>query len=60
MGKHSVFAGAVMLLVGIIAFQSMRADAVPGVEQALTQTISPMQMMQNAGELPVERIDSPI
>jgi hypothetical protein len=60
MRKHSVFAGGIMLLVAAIAFQSMRADAVPGVEKALTQSISPMQMMQNAGDLPVERVDSPV
>jgi hypothetical protein len=56
MGKHSVFAGGVLLLVGVIAFQSMRAaDAVPGASPA--QTISPMQMMQTAHDLPVERVD---
>jgi hypothetical protein len=55
MGKHSVFTGGVLLLVGIIAFQTMRADAVPGASPA--QTISPMQMMQSARDLPAERVD---
>jgi hypothetical protein len=57
MGKHSVFAGGVLLLVGVIAFQSMRADAVPGASPA--QTISPLQMMQTARDLPVEQVDKP-
>jgi hypothetical protein len=57
MGKHSVFAGGVLLLVGVIAFQSMRADAVSGASPA--QTISPLQMMQNARDLPVEQVDKP-
>jgi hypothetical protein len=57
MGKHSVFAGGVLLLLGVIAFQSMRADAVPGASPA--QTISPLQMMQNARDLPVEQVDKP-
>jgi hypothetical protein len=56
MSKHSVFAGGVLLLVGVIAFQSMRVDAVPG---ASAQTISPMQMMQNARDLPIEHVDKP-
>jgi hypothetical protein len=56
MGKHSVFAGGIILLVGIIAFQAMRADAVPHA----SQTISPVQLMQNARDLPVERVDNPI
>ncbi len=56
--KHSVFAGAVMLLVGVIAIQSMRTDAVASAPQALTQ-VSPFEMMQNARDLPVERIDYP-
>ena len=57
MGKHSVFAGGVMLLVGAIAFQAMRADAVPAASPA--QTVSPLQMMQTARDLPVERVDQP-
>ena len=60
MNKHSVFAGGIILLVAVVALQSMRAAAVPGVEPALTQSISPMQMMQQPGDLPVERIDNPI
>ena len=57
MGKHSVFAGGVILLVGVIAFQSMRADAVPHASPA--QTVSPLQMMQTARDLPVEHVDKP-
>jgi hypothetical protein len=60
MEKHSVFAGAVMLLVGAIAFQSMRAEAVSGASPAPTlQMVSPMELMQNPGNLPAERIDYP-
>jgi hypothetical protein len=55
MGKHSVFAGGVLLLLGVIAFQSMRADAVPHASPA----VSPMQLMQTARDLPVERVDKP-
>ncbi len=58
MAKHSVFAGAVALLVGVIAVQSMRSDAVASAPQSLTQ-ISPVEIMQNARDLPVERIDYP-
>jgi len=58
MHKHSVFAGAVMLLVGVIAVQSMRSDAVASAPQSLTQ-VSPFELMQNARDLPVERIEYP-
>jgi hypothetical protein len=60
MQMHSVFAAMVMLVVGAIAFQSMRADAVTSASQALTQTISPIELMQNARDLPVEQIDNAI
>ena len=58
MHKHSVFAGTVLLLVGIIAVQTMRADAVASAPQSLTQ-VSPFELMQNARDLPVERIEYP-
>jgi hypothetical protein len=58
MHKHSVFAGAVMLLVGVIAFQSIRGNAVASAPQSLTQ-VSPFELMQNARELPAQRIDYP-
>jgi hypothetical protein len=56
--KHSVFAGMFMLLVGVIAVQSqsIRTDAVASAPQGLTQ-VSPFELMQNARDLPVERID---
>jgi hypothetical protein len=57
MGKHSVFAGGVILLAGILAFQAMRADAVPSASPA--PTVSPLQMMQTAHDLPAERVDKP-
>ncbi len=58
--KHSVFAGAVFALMGVITFQSMRAaDAVPNAAQTRIQTVSPMELMRNAGDLPAERIDYP-
>ena len=59
MEKSSVFAGGVILLVGIIAFQSMQADAVPAASQTQMPMVSPMVLMQNAGNLPAERIDYP-
>jgi hypothetical protein len=59
MHKHSVFAGAIMLLVGVITVQSMRSDgAVASAPQSLTQ-VSPFELMQNARELPAQRIDYP-
>jgi hypothetical protein len=57
MEKHSVFASGVILLVGVIAFQSMRAGFVPNAPQA--QVVSPMELMQNARNLPADRIDYP-
>ena len=56
--KHSVFAGVVMLLVGVIAVQAMRSDAVASAPQPLTQ-VSPFEMMPNADALPAERIEYP-
>ena len=56
--KHSVFAGMVMLLVGTISVQSIRTNAVASAPQGLTQ-VSPFELMQNARDLPVERIDYP-
>jgi hypothetical protein len=56
--KHSVFAGMLMLLVGVIAVQSIRGDAVAGAPQPLTQ-VSPFELMQSARDLPATRIDYP-
>jgi hypothetical protein len=56
MNKHSVFAGIVMLAVGIIAFQTMRADTVAIASQA----VSPFELMQNARDLPVTRNDNAV
>ena len=57
MQKHSVFAGGVILLAAVIAFQVMRADAVPGASP--TPTISPVDVMQTVRNLPAERVDEP-
>jgi hypothetical protein len=56
--KNSVFAGMVMLLFAAISVQSMRTNAVASAPQSLTQ-VSPFELMQNARNLPVERIDYP-
>ncbi len=58
MKQNSVFAGAVMVLVAVIAVQSMRGDAIASPPQPLTQ-VSPFELMQGARDLPVERIDYP-
>jgi hypothetical protein len=58
MHKHSVFAGMVMLVVGIAVVQAMRADAVASAPQSLAQ-VSPFELMQNTRDLPVERIQYP-
>ena len=58
MHKHSVFAGMVMLVVGIAVVQSLRTDAVASAPQSMTQ-VSPFELMQNARDLPVERIEYP-
>ncbi len=58
MKEHSVFAGMVMLVVGVIAFQSMQSDAIASPPPP-AQTISPLEIMQGARDLPVERIDYP-
>src|SRR5262249_42385143 len=55
--RNSMFAGAVMLLLGIVAVQSMRVDGA-SAPQSLTQ-VSPFELMQNARALPTERIDYP-
>ena len=60
MKKHSVLAAIVMLAVGMIAFQTMRADAVATAPLAVTQAVSPFQMMQDAHDLPVVRIDNAV
>ena len=58
MNKHLIFAAAVMLVVGLAAAQSMRADAVPSEPMALGQMVSPLDLMKAARNLPVETVDS--
>jgi hypothetical protein len=58
MHKHSVFAGAIMLLVGAIMVQSMRGNAVASAPESLTQ-VSPFELMQDARDLPAQRIEYP-
>jgi len=58
MTKHTIFAAAVILVVGMAAGQAMRADGVPSEPMALGQLVSPFELMQNARNLPVETVDS--
>jgi len=58
MHKHSVFAGAIMLLVGAIMVQSMRGNAVASAPESLPQ-VSPFELMQDARDLPAQRIEYP-
>jgi hypothetical protein len=58
MKQNSVFAAAVVVLVAVIAVQSMRSDAIAGAPQPLPQ-VSPFELMQGARDLPAERIDYP-
>ena len=48
MNKHVIFAAAVILVVGVAAAQSMRADGVPSEPMALGQMVSPFELMQKA------------
>lgn len=58
MKKHSMVAGVIMLFMGAVAFQSMRADAVTSAGLPTAQQISPYELMLNARDLPVESIDN--
>ena len=58
MSKQTIFAAAVLLVVGMAAGQAIRADGVPSEPMALGQLVSPFELMQNARNLPVETVDS--
>ena len=58
MKKHTIFAAAILLVVGMAAGQAMRMDGVPSEPMALGQLVSPLELMQNARNLPVETVDS--
>jgi len=58
MSKQTIFAAAVILVVGAAAGQAMRADGVPSEPMALGQLVSPFELMQNARDLPVETVES--
>lgn len=58
MSKHTIFAAAVLLVVGVAAGQAMRADGVGSEPMALGQLVSPFELMQNARNLPVETVES--
>jgi len=57
MKKHTIFAGAVLLVVGMAAGQSMRADGVPSEPMALGQMVSPLDLMKAAHNLPIETVE---
>ena len=58
MGKHTIFAAAILLVVGMAASQAIRADGVPSEPMALGQMVSPFELMQNARDLPVETVEN--
>jgi hypothetical protein len=58
MSKHTIFAAAVLLVVGMAAGQAMRADGAASEPAALGQMVSPLELMQNARDLPVETIEN--
>jgi hypothetical protein len=58
MSKHTIFAAAVLLVVGMAAGQAMRADSVASEPMALGQLVSPLDLMKDAHNLPVETVDS--
>ena len=58
MSKHTIFAASVILVVGMAAGQAMRGDGVASEPMALGQLVSPLELMQNARNLPVETVDS--
>jgi hypothetical protein len=60
MQKQWMFAAMVLLTLAAITVQTIRADALASAAPALTLTISPLELMQNARDLPVERIDSAV
>jgi hypothetical protein len=58
MKKHTIFVGAVLLVVGMAAGQAMRADGVASEPMALGQLVSPLDLMKAAQNLPIETVDS--
>jgi hypothetical protein len=55
MMKNSAILGIIATLaLGVIATQAMRSGAATIEPQALAQTISPLDMMQNVRGLPVD------
>ncbi len=58
MSKHTIFAAAVLLVVGAAAGQAMRADGIASEPMALGQLVSPLELMQNARDLPVETVEN--
>jgi hypothetical protein len=58
MSKHTIFAAAVILVVGMAAGQAMRTDGVASEPMPLGQMVSPFELMQNARDLPVETFES--
>ncbi len=60
--EHTVFAAIVMLVVGGIAFQMVRANAgiALGGEPAVAATVSPFSLMENTHGLPTQTVANPI
>ena len=58
MSKHTIFTAAVILVVGMAAGQAMRGDGVASEPMALGHLVSPLELMQNARNLPVETIEN--
>ena len=58
MSKQTIFAAAILLVVGVAAGQAMRADGAASEPMAVGQMVSPFELMQNARNLPGETVDS--
>jgi hypothetical protein len=58
MSKHTIFAAAILLVVGVAAGQAMRADGVASEPMALGKLVSPFELMRNARDLPVEAAEN--
>jgi len=60
--KHTVLAAIVMLMIGGVAFQMMRADAVAvaNSQPAVSNTLSPLDLMKDAHGLTVQTVADPI
>ena len=57
MKKHTIFAAAILLVVGMAAGQAMRMDGVPSEPMALGQMVSPLDLMKAAHNLPIETVE---